>query len=465
VISSPDRIPPHSRDAEEIVIGCALVYGERAMANALGLRSDEFFAPYHRDAWDAIAAAAAKPSGLMDPVTCEAEVRVLGTSQHFPDGWVTWALGVSTRACIPEQVEHFATIVREAAAARRLIELCAEVINRAYAATPWPDLLTAARTGIADLENVGVKMGTVHVSEAIAEYVEDEDRRARGEQPETITTSIASLDEILGEIEGGELVLIAGRPGKGKTSLALNIIAANALRMVPGLMFSLEMRARKLARRLLIWQARVSGNQLRGTIDLAAWKKITAAAGDFADAPLWINAKINQLQQIVAESRSWYARRVQTQARKRGMIVVDYAQLVRVTRARGGNREQEVAQISGAMKSLAMELGIPVFLLCQLSREIEKRGGPPMLSDLRESGSLEQDADRVLFPHDNLKPEDLAGRNQRRPGQIIIGKNRDGAIGAAEVTLVPELMAFLSATEESDARPNWTERGDRDRDG
>jgi len=301
------------------------------------------------------------------------------------------------------------------------------------------------------------------VSEAIAECTIEIEDWQRGVRPEVVTTAIASLDEILGEIEGGELVLVAARPGKGKTSLGLNIVAANSLRSVPCLMFSLEMKARKLARRLLIWATKTAGSKFRGDVPIDVWKKITKAAGEFEQAKLWINASVNGLGQIVSESRSWHARRVRPNKSKRGIIVVDYAQLVRTVRAKGGNREQEVAQISGTMKALAMSLDVPIFLLSQLSRESERRGGPPMLMDLRESGSLEQDADRILFPHDDLDPEDKSKWNESRAAKIIVGKNRDGAIGAADVQWVPELMTFLSMTNEQDSpdtQRNWKERGE-----
>jgi replicative DNA helicase len=458
--------PPHNPDAEIATIGSALLYADRTMANCLGLRSDEFFLPAHREAWTAIKAAESKPSGLVDLVSVGAELKAAGAESRFEGGWTPWAVAAAQRACLPEQVAHYAGIIRESAAARRLIELCMEVCARGYGGAPWADLLDLARGGVADLENIGVQTGTVHISEAVQECTEEIEAWQRGERPETISTSIATLDRILGGVEGGELIIVAARPGKGKTALACNIAAANAIRGVPCLMFSLEMRARKLARRMLIWSTKVTGAKFRGNVDVDTWKKILTAAGEFEQSALWLNARVNQLGQILSESRAWHARRVRPRASKRGLIIVDYAQLVRVTRAKGGNREQDVAQISGDMKGLAMSLDVPVILLAQLSREAEKRGGPPMLSDLRESGAIEQDADRILFPHDNLPPEDKALWNEKRMAEIIVGKNRDGAIGSADVEWIPELMTFRSLTDcDDDGAPSaWNEtRGEQDR--
>jgi replicative DNA helicase len=458
------KTPPSNAEAELTVIGSVLAYGERSLTASAGLRCDEFYIPAHRDAWTSIVAANAKPSGLVDPISVGAEVNAAGTEARFHGGWHEWAMATAVKACLPEQVSHYAAMVRETAATRKLIELCMEVINRAYSGAPFQELLDQSRGGVADLENIGSKSGTIHVSEAITECTNEIEDWQRGIRPEMVTTAIASLDEILGEIEGGELVLVAARPGKGKTSLGLNIVAANSLRAVPCLMFSLEMKARKLARRLLIWATKTAGSKFRGDVPMDVWKKITKAAGEFEQAKLWINASVNGLGQIVSEARSWHARRVRPNKSKRGIIVVDYAQLVRTVRAKGGNREQEVAQISGTMKALAMSLDVPIFLLSQLSRESERRGGPPMLMDLRESGSLEQDADRILFPHDEMDPEDRSKWNERRAAKIIVGKNRDGAIGAADVEWVPELMTFLSQTDQqepgNETQPNWKERGE-----
>lgn len=450
-----DRTPPNNTDAEQTVIGSALVYGERSLANALGLRSDEFFLPAHRDAWDAIRAVERKPSGLVEPLAVGEELKASGLHARYSPSWLEWAVSTSSKACLPEQVPHFAGIVRETSASRKLIEICTEVIARAYANEPWADLLEVARSGIGDLETAGADTQMVHVYEPMREFAVELEKRQDGAKPELVTTAISTLDDVIDGLEPGQLVIVAARPGHGKTALACNIAAANGLRGIPCAVFSLEMRMRKLARRMLIWHTRLSGQRL-AEADLQTWNKIQNSVGDFDGATLWLCDSTRKLGQIVSEACRWHARYVAGK-HKRAAIMVDYAQLVRVVGQKGRNREQEVAEIAGQMKGLAMHLGVPVILLAQLNRACETRGGPPMLSDLRESGSLEQDADIVLFPWRDLPAGDQTQRNEPGPAQIIVAKNRDGRIGSAPVEWIPELMTFRAAMEAADQseRKDW----------
>ena len=451
-------IPPHFPEAERAVIGSALLYADRALANTAGLRHDEFMLTNHRDAWEAIRAAERKPGGIVDVISVGAEVKAFGTEPRFERGWGPWAVDTAKAACLPEQVSHFAGMVREAAAARKLIALCAELQARAYTGTPWPELLDQARAGIGELETAGADSLTRHIYEPMKEFVYELDQQQQGIKPEIISTSIATLDGVLDGFEGGQLIVVAARPGKGKTALACNMAAANALRCIPCLIFSLEMRMRKLARRMLIWATKITGRDMAGA-DKATWKKIQAAAGDFENSTLWLNDRTMRLGQIVAEACRWHARHVRGKS-KRAIVFVDYAQLIRGASVKGAHREQEVAAISAAMKGLAMHLDIPVVLLAQLNRECEKRGGVPLLSDLRESGAIEQDADIVLFPHREIPAENQAMRNEAGPAEIIVAKNRDGRIGSAAVQWIPELMTFHAATDPGVADPqDWKSDG------
>lgn len=454
-----DRTPPHNADAEAALIGSALLYADRTLANALGLRADEFYLPAHRDAWAAIRAAEAKPASLVDIVATGAEIKAAGIESRFGEGgWWMWATNTAQKACLPEQVAHYAGIVREHAAARKLIELCTEVIARAYTGTPWPELLEQARVGVGELENTGAATTTIHIAEAIRVCTEEIQSRAEGKAIPTITTGIATLDRVLVGLQGGQLVVVAARPGMGKTALACNVAAVNSLRGVPCLMFSLEMAARELAMRLLIWSTKLPARDLRAA-NLDAWRAVTSAAGEFEGAAFWLNDRATKLETIVSEARRWHSKHVRGRKDARGMIFVDYAQLITVIREKGGNREQEVARISKTMKGLARYLDVPVVLLAQLNREVEKRGGAPVLSDLRESGAIEQDADIVLFPHRATSSENQGDRNLPGPAELIVAKHRNGAIGSAAVQWVPELMTFHVTTDERAPTQDW--RDDR----
>lgn len=453
-MSDSNQTPPNSPDAELAVIGSALVYGDRATSQALGLRGDEFMIPNHRDAWQAIRAAERKPGGLVEPLVVGEELKAAGLAARFSPSWLEWAVAASGKACLPEQVPHFAAIVRETSAARRLILLCREVESRAYNGTPWAELLESARAGVGELETAGADSSTVHVYEPMRDLATEIDQAQQGIRPEIISTSIATLDDVLDGFEPGQLILVAARPGKGKTALACNMAAANALRGIPCLVFSLEMRLRKIARRLLIWHTKLAGKVLASP-NIEQWHTVQEAVGDFEKSRLWLNDRTMRLGQIVSEACRWHARHVRGKS-KRAIVFVDYAQLIRGASAKGKNREQEVAEISGTMKGLAMHLGVPVVLLAQLNREVDKRGGAPVLSDLRESGALEQDADIVLFPHRDLPADDQSKRNEPGPAQIIVAKNRDGRIGAAQVDWIPELMTFHATTAPDQAEPrDW----------
>jgi replicative DNA helicase len=460
-MNDSERIPPHHPEAERRLIGAAMLYADRALMNALGLRSDEFFLPMHRDAWAAIRAAEKRDGAVLDPITLEPEIKAAGADRHFPEGWMPWALEAYNLACLPEQVEHYATMVRESYSKRRLISLCVDLQNAAYSETQtWGEVLEAARLGIGELEMAGAATNTTHVYQPMVELLDEIDKRQQGIKPELVTTSIATLDEVVDGFEGGQLIIVAARPGQGKTALACNIAAANALRLVPCLVFSLEMRMRKIARRILIWHTKMPG-ALMNEANVEQWNKIRDGVGDFEHATLWLNDKTRRLGQIVSEACRWHAKHVMGKS-KRATVMVDYAQLIRTTGQKGRNREQEVAEISQTMKGLAMHLDVPVVLLAQLNRACETRGGAPMLSDLRESGAIEQDADMVLFPYRDIPATDQDKRNQRGPGQIIVAKNRDGRIGAANIEWIPELMTFLSPTDERAVEPNdWHEGGSK----
>jgi replicative DNA helicase len=205
------------------------------------------------------------------------------------------------------------------------------------------------------------------------------------------------------------------------------------------------MQAVELAERLIIWHTKTPAASLANA-DLDAHRAVLAASGAFQRSTFWLNDRVTKLETIVGESRRWHARHVKNRKDQRGLIVVDYAQLVTVPRERGSNREQEVARISKTLKGLAKFLSVPVFLLAQLNREVEKRGGKPMMSDLRESGAIEQDADVILFTHREISQEDQASRNDPGPAELIVAKHRGGPIGIAHVEWVPELMTFHAKT-------------------
>jgi len=212
---------------------------------------------------------------------------------------------------------------------------------------------------------------------------------------------------------------------------------------------------------VLIWSTKMPGARMWRP-DIEGWHKILKASGEFEHSTFWLNDRATKLEQIVSEARRWHAKNVRGRKDRRGLVFVDYAQMITVQATKGYSREQEVARISKTMKGLAAYLDVPVVLLAQLNREVERRGGAPVLADLRESGAIEQDADIVLFPYRAINAEKPEEKNLPGPAEIIVAKNRDGKIGAASVTWTPELMTFRCQTEQEPPR-HFTEREDSTR--
>ena len=389
--------PPHNLEAERAVIGSVLVYGDSAIAEADGLRVDEFFQPCHREAWSAASTAVSK--GLPpDPISLSSAIKAAGADPHFTPTWHQWAMACASDAAIPQQVRHHAQIVREKAASRKLIETCTNALALAYGGQPWEEQIQAMRDGTAELENLSRDCGTVHVSEAIRQATDDVEKQQRGEKVPRVFTGISTLDRVWEGGEPGDLVIVAARPGIGKSAFVGNVAAFCGMHEVPTAFFSVEMMLKRLGRRWLSGDSGINSNKLKvGNVDVAEWGKIGASSDRFNNSLLWVNDKATRLGQITGEARRWHARHVAPRfARsgkeddKRALIVLDYAQRVQVGREKGDTREQEAAKVPVAMKTLAKQLGCVVFLVAMLGREVEKRGGDPMLSDLRETGSFEQ---------------------------------------------------------------------------
>ncbi len=441
-----DRTPPHNVEAERAVIGSELVYGDAAIVESDGLRPDEFFVPCHREAWAAASAAVSK--GLpTDPISLSSAIKAAGAEPHFAPSWHEWAMACASDAAIPQQVRHHAQIVRELAASRKLIETCTNTLALAYGGQPWEEQIQAMRDGTAELENLSRDCGMVHVSTAIREAADDVEKQQRGELVPRVFAGIPTLDHVAEGFEPGDLVTVSARPGVGKSAFVGNVAAYCGMHGVPTAFFSVEMMLKRLGRRWLSGDAGINSHKLKvGSVDKAEWGKIGASSGRFDSSLLWVNDRAVRLGQITGEARRWHARHVAPrflrsgkEDDKRALIVLDYAQRVQVGRERGDTREQEAAKVPVAMKTLAKELGCVVLLVAMLSREIEKRGGDPMLSDLRETGSFEQESDIVLFLTHGADGD-----------RIIVAKNREGRTGAARCRWAPELTTWLSATDGTD---------------
>jgi replicative DNA helicase len=354
-------------------------------------------------------------------------------------------------------VEHYARIVKEKAVLRSLIFSASAIQEQALAAGDDADvILDRAESVIFQLAEDRVKVGLIGVKELVRDNYErlekifSEGRRITG-----LTTGYPGLDNETAGLQPSELIILAARPSMGKTALALNISENVALRLrEPVAVFSLEMSKESLLLRLLASEARVDAHKFRtGHMGRDDWGKVTGALTNLADAPLWIDDSASSTVMEIGAK----ARRLK---RDRGLslLVVDYLQLVVPTHTgRGSNRQEEVSSISRGLKGLAKELKVPVLVLSQLTRAPERDDRKPQLSDLRESGAIEQDADVVLFINrPNFYKNDLP-EEDRAKAELIISKQRNGPTGSMNFVFLARHTRFEEAAPDAWSTPSREE--------
>jgi replicative DNA helicase len=459
-----DRLPPHDIEAERAVIGAVAAFTSRALPLVSALSEGDFFDTSCREAWAAVRALERR--GVDPEAICIAdELKARGTASRFAGSALQWAIECAGKSPILDVLSSYVTIVHEKATLRSLIELGTEVVNSAYGDQHADELLSRARAGIADLEVSGASTESGKLGLFLPEALANVEKKARGERVLVAPYGISTLENILGGKKPGQLIIIAGRPGHGKTALADCLATLDALAGIPNMFLSLEMSRQEIAERVVGAHAKVNVHAIgTGKIEYSEWKRLQNAASELYEVPLFIEKGARELSRIVSRIYQWHAREVRAKKLTIGVATIDYAQLVRVDKSfKCQNREQEVGTVSRTLKSLADELSMPIVLVCQINREVEKRGGPPMPSDLRESGSLEQDADVIIFPYRDLPAADQAARNKSGPAQLIVAKHRNGPTGIASANWTAELMQFTAATGDDYDGPDtrsgqWGER-------
>ena len=344
-------------------------------------------------------------------------------------------------------IQAYARIVREKAVVRALLRACHEVVARGYGDYgPFEEFLDSAESSIFGVAKERARNPYEHVKDVVMRTFEDIHETARrGEAITGLPTGFRELDKKTAGMHPGDLIIVAGRPGMGKTAFALNV-ACHACRKgnAPVAVFSLEMSNRQLVARLLSSESRVDGNRIRtGQLLKEDWSKLASAAGTVSELPIWIDdTPAITLLELRAK-----ARRLKSEVGL-GLIVVDYLQLMR-SGSRNDSREQEISEISRSLKALAKELEIPLIALSQLNRGVESRGVKdkrPQLSDLRESGAIEQDADTIWF----IYRDEVYNRDSEDHGiaEIIIGKQRAGPTGTCRVHFASEHTRFDDLAED-----------------
>jgi replicative DNA helicase len=430
----PQRIPPSNLEAEESVLG-SMMLSPDAIADVIEIVQP---ADFYRSANATIFGTLREIYGRGDPVdaiTAVEELKRRGTLEQ-----VGGHLAISDlvdRVPTPAAAASYARIVAETSLLRRLIGAAADIMELAYSAPAEPDeVADAAEQRIYEVARHGEKEQVASLRELVDEAMTDLERIQNRESAFAgVPTGFRDVDSLLSGMQSGNLIVIAARPGVGKSSFVTNVarnVAVDAGQ--PVAMFSLEMSRWEIGMRLLCGEARVPWDSIRNKrVGAEDWSRIAQAADSLHEAPLFIVDSGNvTLVDIRAKARRLSARR-----QGLGMIIVDYLQLMSHTR-RVDNRQQEIAEISRGLKMLAKELEIPVVAVSQLNRDPERRQDKrPQLSDLRESGAIEQDADVVMFIH-----RDDSDPAKKGLADLIVAKHRNGPTDTVPLTFLPHLTQF-----------------------
>ncbi len=435
------RIPPSAIEAEESLIGAMLLSAEAVSVAYETVQAEDFYRPLHGQIFSSIIALA-NAGEPVDYVTVQAKLQERGAIA------IELSLLSSLQMNTPSAANalHYAELVREKAQQRRLISVAGEIVDDAYVATE--DVVGLIDEAERKINAIGDAGRTDSVSPLQRLLLSEADiLEERGETRGRINgleTGYKSLDLILQGLQPSSMTIVGARPGTGKTAFALGIlIHVGAVVKRPALFFSLEMSRQELAERILASTARIDSSKLRtGDLSDADWNRAHDAFGYLQSAKVFID---DNPALTVMDVRA-RARRIRQQNGDLGVVIIDYLQLMS-SRGRSENRQVEVSEMSRSLKILARELQCPVIALSQLSRKLEDRADKrPMMSDLRESGSLEQDADVVLFI---FRPEQYGevANDKKAEAEIIVGKNRNGPTRNAHLTWRGEFARFDNVAE------------------
>jgi len=452
-----DRLPPHAPEAEQGVLGCVLLSPNDCMGECIEKfkqGAEAFYDLRHQTIF----------STLVEMYDQREAIDIITLQQRLKNKQLLEEVGgIAYLASLPDAVpsaanlSYYADIVQEKFLLRKMIHTCTEVVGRVYDYEGEVDsLMDEVERDILRISEARVQPNTTGMKELVKKAINIiEDFHQRQGAPTGIATGFADLDKMTSGLHGGEMVVIAARPSVGKTSLAMNIAEHVAIEQrLPVGVFSLEMNADSLVLRMLCSRSRVNLRNVRGGF-LAErdFPRLTGAAGKLSNAPLFIDDSSGlSILQLRAKARRMH------QQYGIKLFVVDYLQLLHSTARRAENRQQEIADISGGIKALAKELNVPVIVLSQLNREPEKRerGAEPKLSDLRESGAIEQDADVVALLYkpghggEDDEAEGIAQEQEAEPVNLLIAKQRNGPTGDVSLTFLKSYTRFESAAKVGD---------------
>ena len=438
--------PPQAVEAEMAVLGSMLIEREAAEKALDALHETDFYVDAHKRVFRA-AFALFGAGQAVDVVTVSEELKRKGDLDAVGGGALLAELinKVTTAA----HVEYYARLVKEKALLRDLIGAATGVVSACYAQEKDTKvLLDEAQASILKVSERQEMSGVVSAREIVHEVVDQIEKAVHSKNDVTgVPSGLRAFDRMTTGFQKSDLILIAARPSMGKTAFAQNIVAHVVLeKNTPVLFFSLEMNKHAIMQRFIAAEAKVNLKDIRtGFFRRDRWQDLTSAAARFSDSPLYINDNPGMTVFSVRAISRQVMSRLRKENKTLGMIVIDYLQLLRGGGSRQENRQQEVSEISRGLKQLARELNVPVIALSQLSRASEDKtrlDNRPKLSDLRESGSLEQDADLVTLIHREgyYKPNDPTLENK---ASLIIAKQRQGPTGTVDVLFLRDITRFV----------------------
>lgn len=432
-------MPPQALQAERAVLA-AMMLGQEAVGRAVeSIGENAFYRTSHQKIFGAIVALYNKREAV-DLITVNEELRKLGDLEAV--GGPAYVAGVFEEATTAANIDAHLKIVAEKALLRQLIKATTEVQQMCYAANEEASaIIDQAEKRVFEISDKRVRKGMVPLKDLLkGSFEQIQALFDRKTQITGVASGFKDLDRITLGFQPGDLIIIAGRPAMGKSSFAVNLAENAAIRFgISVAIFSLEMSDMQLTLRMLCSQSEVDLHKLRsGFLSNSDWPRLTTGAGLLTNAPIFID---DSSSPTVLELRA-KCRRLKASVGL-GLVVIDYLQLIQGVGS-SENRVQEVSQITRSLKALAKELEIPIVALSQLSRAVEQRGTDkrPQLSDLRESGSIEQDSDLVMFVfrEEYYKPDDPA---LHRKAEIIVAKHRNGPTGSVDLTFIREQTKFV----------------------
>ncbi len=450
--NSYGHLQPQATDIEKIVLGALMIDKDAFTVVGELLHPETFYEPRHQKIYAAIQKLNIDERPV-DILTVIEELKRQGSLEEC--GGQAYVVDLSAHVASSAHIEYHAHILQQKYMARQLISFASVVETKAFDETvDVDDLMQETESSLFELSQKNMRQDYTHIDPVVNEAIQILQKAAQNKGELTgIPTGYHKLDDMTAGWQASDLIILAGRPAMGKTAFALSLAKNMAVdHNVPIAFFSLEMNNVQLGNRLISNVCEIEGKKiLNGQLDDEEWKRLDANVGKLQNAPIYVDDTAGM---SIFELRTKARRLVREKGVK--MIMIDYLQLMNANGAKFGSRQEEVSTISRSLKGLAKELNIPVLALSQLNRTVENREGlegkRPQLSDLRESGAIEQDADMVLFVH---RPEyyhiltDEHGRDLRGMAQIIIAKHRKGSTGDVLLTFKGAYTRFQNPDENS----------------